>query len=178
MSKSRTLNTTLKNGIFGVIVLLPVLLGFLLLIIRGLPYKEDFDLEEDDLPFSVSGPLQDAPDNIIRFPRGKREKGQSGRSEQEGIPVTKEMPAYYEQLNAFIRPKWNAVAPTGINLNVSTWPAVDLSIAKDGRITKATIVSKSGNKAIDSAVDSLLADLKDVPVPPLAAEIQIVLEIR
>ncbi len=146
--------------------------------IAPLPEKEDFELEEADLPIYVSGPLSDAPDAIVRFPPSKRDEGQSGHSEHDGIFVTKELPAYYEQLNAFIRPKWNAVAPTDIKLNVSTWPAVDLSIAKDGHITKASIVRKSGFKAIDDAVDVLLADLKIVPMPPQAAEIHIVLEIQ
>ena len=141
-------------------------------------FKDNSEFEEDDLPISISGPLQDAPDAIIQFPRRKQDEGQSGRPEQDGIPVAKEIPAYCEQLNAFIRPKWNAVAPTGINLNVSTWPIVNLTIAKDGRISKATIASKSGNKAIDAAVDALLADLKVVPIPPLDAEISVVLEIR
>lgn len=174
------MNTPLKNVIFCVIVLLPVVLGFLLWTIWGLPYKENFDLEKDaclPLPISASGPLRDAPD-AIRFQPKKRNEEQSGRSEQDGIPATKEMPAYYEQLNAFIRPKWNAVAPTGINQNVTTWPAVDLSIAKDGCITKATIVRKSGIKAIDDAVDALLADLKIVPVSPQAVVIQIIFDIH
>ena len=211
MSNNRVLNTILKNGIFCVLVLLLVALGFLLWIIRvqhyeiislrnenissrsdlevpddlymppkiaPLPFKEDFDFEEDDLPISVSGPRQDALGNIAQFPRKKQNEGQSGHSGQDGTHAAKEMPAYYEQLNAFIRPKWNAVAPTSVDLNVTTWPAVDLSIAKDGHITNATIVSKSGIKAIDDAVDALLADLKAVPAPPLAAEIHIVLEIR
>lgn len=146
--------------------------------IAPLPFKEDFDIEEDGLPISVSGPLRDAPGDIVQFPPTKRDEVQSGHPEQDGISVTKELSAYYEQLNAFIRPKWNAVAPTSVDLNVTTWPAVDLSIAKDGHITNATIVSKSGIKAIDDAVDALLADLKAVPAPPLAAEIHIVLEIR
>ena len=142
--------------------------------IAPLPFKENFEFKEDDLPISVSGPLQDSPDAIARFPPKKRDEGQSGRPEHDGI----QMPVYYEQLNAFIRLKWNAVAPTSVNLNVSTWPAVDLSIAKDGRITKATIVSKSGIEEIDDAVDALLADLKVAPVPPLAVEIPVVFEIR
>lgn len=146
--------------------------------IAPLPFKEDFDFEEEDLPISTSDPHQDAPDAIVQFPPPKRDEGQSGHPEQDGISVTKELSAYYEQLNAFIRPKWNAVAPTGINQNVTTWPAVDFSIAKDGRIMKSAIVNKSGIKAIDDAVDALIADLKIVPVPPQAAEIHIVLEIQ
>ena len=99
---------------------------------------------------------------------------------QEGILATREMRAYYEQLNAFIRPKWNAVSPSSVELNgrVANWPSVDLTIAKDGRITNAVIVSQSGNKAIDSAVKALLADLKVVPAPPQAGIIRVTLDIR
>ena len=99
---------------------------------------------------------------------------------QDGILATKEMRDYYEQLNAFIRPKWNAVSPSSVELSgkVANWPTIHLTIAKDGRITKAAIVSKSGNKAIDAAVENLLADLKVAPVPPQAATIPVTLEIR
>ena len=99
---------------------------------------------------------------------------------QQGVLATKEMRDYYEQLNAYIRPKWNAVSPSSVELSgkVANWPTIHLTIAKDGRITKAVIVSKSGNKAIDAAVETLLADLKVAPVPPQAATIPVTLEIR
>lgn len=99
---------------------------------------------------------------------------------REGILATKEMRDYYDQLNAFIQPKWNAVSPSSVELsgNIPNWPSVDLTIAKDGRITKAVVVSLSGNKAIDDAVKILLADLKVVPVPPQAAVIRVTLDIR
>ena len=99
---------------------------------------------------------------------------------QQGILATKEMRDYYEQLNAYIRPKWNAVSPSSVELSgkVANWPTIHLTIAKDGRITKAAIVNKSGNKAIDAAVETLLADLKVAPVPPQAATIPVTLEIR
>ena len=87
---------------------------------------------------------------------------------------------YYEQLVAFIRPKWNAVSPSSIELSgsISKWPSVDLTIAKDGRISKADFVSPSGNKKIDDAVKVLLADLKVVPAPPQAGVIRVTLDIR
>jgi outer membrane biosynthesis protein TonB len=99
---------------------------------------------------------------------------------QQGILATKEMREYYEQLNAFIRPKWNAVSPSSIELNgsVSNWPTIALSIEKNGRLKDKTIVRKSGNKAIDAAVDALLANLTAVPVPPQAAVIHVTLDIR
>jgi hypothetical protein len=99
---------------------------------------------------------------------------------QQGILATKEMRDYYETLNAYIRPKWNAVSPSSVELSgkVANWPTIHLTIAKDGRITKAVIVSKSGNTAIDAAVEILLADLKVAPVPPQAATIPVTLEIR
>ena len=98
----------------------------------------------------------------------------------DGILGTKEMRDYYEQLNTFIKPQWKAVSPSSIELGgkVSTWPVVDLTIAKDGKVSKAVIVSKSGNKAVDDAVTSLLSKLKVVPVPPQACTIRITLEIR
>ncbi len=99
---------------------------------------------------------------------------------QEGVLATKEMRDYYDQLVAFIRPKWNAVSPSSVELsgNISNWPSVDLTISKKGEVTKAVIVSQSGNKAIDSAVKTLLADLKVVPAPPQAGVIRVTLDIR
>ena len=99
---------------------------------------------------------------------------------QEGVLATKEMRDYYDQLVAFIRPKWNAVSPSSVELsgNISNWPSVDLTISKKGEVTKAVIVSQSGNKAIDAAVKTLLADLKVVPAPPQAGVIRVTLDIR
>ena len=99
---------------------------------------------------------------------------------QEGILATKEMRDYYEQLNAFIRPKWNAVSPSSIELggNISNWPSIDLTISKKGEVTNAVFVSQSGNKKIDDAVKQLLANLKVVPAPPQAATIRVTLDIR
>lgn len=98
----------------------------------------------------------------------------------DGILGTKEMRDYYELLNAFIKPRWKVVSPSSIELGgkVSTWPVVDLTIAKDGKVSKAVIVSKSGNKAVDDAVSALLAKLNVVPVPPQASTIRVTLEIR
>ena len=99
---------------------------------------------------------------------------------QEGILATKEMRAYYEQLVAFIRPKWNAVSPSSVELDgkISNWPSVDLTIIKKGEVTKAVFVSQSGNRKIDDAVKVLLADLKVVPAPPQAGVIRVTLDIR
>ena len=99
---------------------------------------------------------------------------------RDGILATKEMRDYYDQLNAFIKPQWNAVSPSSVELGgkVSTWPVVDLTIAKDGKVSKAVIVSKSGNNAVDDAVTSLLSKLEVVPVPPQACTIRVTLEIR
>ena len=99
---------------------------------------------------------------------------------QDGILATKEMRDYYEQLNTFIRPKWNAVSPSSVELNgsISNWPVIELTIEKDGRIRSAVVVSKSGNKKIDDAVEMLRADLKAVPVPPQAVKIRVTLDIR
>ena len=99
---------------------------------------------------------------------------------QDGVLLTKEMRAYYDQLVAFIQPKWNSVSPASIELNgnISKWPAVDLTIAKDGTISKSVFVSPSGNKKIDDAVKLLLADLKVVPKPPEAGVIRVTLDIH
>ena len=82
---------------------------------------------------------------------------------------------YYEQLNTFIRPKWNAVSPSSIELDgkISSWPVVELTISKKGEVTNSVFVSQSGNRKIDDAVKLLLADLKTVPVPPQAAKIRV-----
>ena len=100
---------------------------------------------------------------------------------QDGVLMTKEMRAYYDQLVEFIKPKWNKVSPSAIELNgnnISKWPDVDLTIAKDGSISKAVFVSPSGNKKIDDAVKQLLADLKVVPKPPEAGVIRVTLDIH
>lgn len=111
-----------------------------------------------------------------------RQQGRFGTTDpgQQGILATKEMRDYYETLNAFIRPRWNAVSPASTELSgkVTDWPVVNLTIAKNGNITKKEIVKRSGNKAIDSAVEALLADLKAVPVPPQAATVSVTLDIR
>ena len=39
---------------------------------------------------------------------------------QQGILATKEMRDYYETLNAYIRPKWNAVSPSSVELSGET----------------------------------------------------------
>ena len=98
----------------------------------------------------------------------------------QGFQTIKKKNDYYEQLNAFIRPQWNAVSPSSVELGgkVSTWPVVDLTIAKNGTVSKAVIVSMSGNKAVDDAVDALLAKLKVVPAPPQAGVIRVTLDIR
>ena len=99
---------------------------------------------------------------------------------REGILATKEMRDYYDQLVAFLQPQWKAVSPSNIELGgkVSTWPVIELTIAKNGTLSKPVVVSRSGNKAVDDAVTSLLAKLNVVPVPPQACTIRITLDIR
>lgn len=99
---------------------------------------------------------------------------------QQGILATKEMRDYYEQLNAFIRPKWNAVSPSSIELGgrIANWPVVELAISKKGEVTSSGFISHSGNQKIDDAVKMLLGDLKVVPAPPQAAKIRVTLDIR
>ena len=100
---------------------------------------------------------------------------------QEGILATAEMRAYYAQLVAFIRPKWERVSPSSIELSgskIPNWPSIDLTISKKGEITQAVFVSPSGNGKIDDAVKLLLRDLKSVPVPPQAGTIRVTLDIR
>lgn len=118
---------------------------------------------------------------LIAALRNAASQGASGTSPgREGVLGTKEMRDYYEQLNAFIKPQWKNVSPSNIELGgkVSTWPVIDLTIAKDGTVNRAVIVGKSGNKAVDDAVTSLLSKLKVVPVPPQACTIRVTLEIR
>lgn len=85
---------------------------------------------------------------------------------------------YYNQLVTFLQSQWKAVSPSSVELGGkgSTWPVVDLTIAKDGKISRAFIVSKSSNKTVDDAVTDLLAKLKVVPVPPQAAVFRVTLE--
>jgi len=99
---------------------------------------------------------------------------------REGILATKEMRDYYDQLVAFLQPQWKAVSPSNIELGgkVSTWPVIELTIAKNGTVSNPVVVSRSGNKAVDDAVTSLLAKLNVVPVPPQACTIRITLDIR
>ena len=99
---------------------------------------------------------------------------------QDGILATKELRDYYNQLIAFIQPKWDSLSPSNTELSgrISNWPVVQLTIAKDGRITNAEFVRKSGNKKIDDPVDVLLAGLKTVPVPPQPIKINVTLDIQ
>ena len=119
---------------------------------------------------------------LIAALRNVASQGASGTPNpgREGILATKEMRDYYDRLVAFLQPQWIAVSPSNIELGgkVSTWPVIDLTIAKDGTVNRAVIIGKSGNKAVDDSVSSLLAKLKVVPVPPQACTIRITLEIR
>ena len=71
----------------------------------------------------------------------------------------------------------NGVSASKLGSKVSTWPVIDLTIAKDGKMSRAFVVSKSSNKAVDDAVTALLAKLKVVPVPPQACTIRVALDI-
>jgi TonB family protein len=143
--------------------------------IEGINQKMNIDLHT-----YLSDPK--AREALIADIRSAATQGTAGTPNpgREGILATKEMRDYYEQLNAFIRPQWNAVSPSSVELGgkVSTWPVVDLTIAKNGTVSKAVIVSKSGNKAVDDAVNALLAKLKVVPAPPQAGVIRVTLDIR
>lgn len=99
---------------------------------------------------------------------------------QKGILATKEIRDYYEQLNAYIRPKWSAVSPANTELSgsISNWPVLELTIEKNGKIRSAIMVAKSGNRKIDDAAELLRTDLKAVPVPPQAITIRVTLDIR
>ncbi len=118
----------------------------------------------------------------LRAAASGTQQGRYGTTDpgQNGILATKEMRDYYEQLNAFIRPKWNAVSPSSVEISgkISNWPSIDLTISKKGEVTKAEFVSQSGNKKIDDAVKVLLADLKVVPAPPQGGVIRVTLDIR
>ena len=119
---------------------------------------------------------------LIAALRSAASQGASGTPNpgREGILATKEMRDYYDRLVAFLQPQWIAVSPSNIELGgkVSTWPVIDLTIAKDGTVNRAVIVGKSGNKAVDDSVSALLANLKVVPVPPQATTIRVTLEIK
>ena len=119
---------------------------------------------------------------LIAALRNAASQGASGTPNpgREGILVTKEMRDYYDRLVAFLQPQWKNVSPSNIELGgkVSTWPVIDLTIAKDGTVNRAVIVGKSGNKAVDDSVSALLANLKVVPVPPQATTIRVTLEIQ
>jgi len=107
-------------------------------------------------------------------------RSRTSNSVPESSSAAIEIGAYREQLNKFIRPKWNAVAPSSaeLNGNISIWPIVELNIAEDGRVTKAVIIRKSGNNMIDAAVETLLLDLKVVPAPLRVVAIQVTFDIR
>ncbi len=137
---------------------------------------------EQDAARNIAKARQDALNAIRDVSTAAQAGGRFGTPNpgQDGILANAEMRAYYEQLNSFIRPKWNRVSPSNVEMGASipNWPVVNLTIGKDGRVTKAVVVKKSGNKVIDTAVDALLADLKVVPVPPQSVVIQVTLDIR
>ena len=119
---------------------------------------------------------------IAGIQRDASQSGKYGTTDpgQDGILATKEMRDYYTLLTKFIYPKWTAVSPSTIELSgkISNWPVVELTIAKDGRVTNSGIVSASGNKKLDDAARALLAELKTVPVPPQAIRIPVTLNIQ
>lgn len=75
---------------------------------------------------------------------------------------------------------FRVVSPSNIEHGgkVANWPIVDLTIEKDGKVVRTSVISRSGNRAVDDAVTTFLANLKVVPAPPQAAVIRVTLEIQ
>ena len=100
---------------------------------------------------------------------------------QEGVLPDAATRRYLIELEAHIKPQWNRYSPSETEFNknsVSTWPVAHITVAKDGRVSRAVIVKKSGVAAVDDAASRLLADLKVVPVPPAAATFPVTLTIE
>jgi hypothetical protein len=91
--------------------------------------------------------------------------------------VEEMMCIYFEQLNAFLYPKWKTISPSGIEHSAEAAPCalVELTISKDGQIITATFDKPSGNELIDAATKAFLSDLNAVPKPPFEMVVRITL---
>ena len=91
--------------------------------------------------------------------------------------VEEMMCIYFEQLNAFLYPKWKTISPSGIEHSAEAAPCAlaELTISKDGRIITATFDKPSGNELIDTATKVFLSDLDAVPKPPFELVVRITL---
>ena len=105
-----------------------------------------------------------------------RENGNPPFNPMLDITTVEEMMCnYFEQLNAFLYPKWKEFSPSGIEHSAEVAPValVELTISKDGRITAATFDKSSGNEQIDTATKKFLSVLSDVPKPPFELVVRI-----
>ena len=71
---------------------------------------------------------------------------------------------YWERLGNYIQSRWSE-PPGSLLGDARPQVTIQLSIAADGRVTSARIISRSGNNPMDESVQRLLANLDRVPAP-------------
>lgn len=86
-------------------------------------------------------------------------------TERAKAVTSREMLNYYEQVRVFLMSSWRQ--PNAAQLN-NTRPEVKVLIHVDasGRIVSAKIVKRSGNRAMDESVETLLRKVRILPKPP------------
>ena len=82
---------------------------------------------------------------------------------------------YWERLGNYIKSRWSE-PPGSLLGDARPQVTIQLSIAADGRVTSARIISRSGNSPMDESVQRMLANLDRVPAPSNGStSIQIIL---
>lgn len=103
-----------------------------------------------------------AKDSSGNFPHRSVNKNNTGRVK---AVTSREMLNYYEQVRVFLMSSWRQ--PNAAQLN-NARPEVKVLIHVDasGRIVSAKIVKRSGNRAMDESVETLLRKVRILPKPP------------
>lgn len=106
-------------------------------------------------------------------------RGGRGLAGGGGGPVgvlDKDLIDYYNKVAAYLKRNWNQPNKAALN---NSMPKVELRLRIDnaGKVLSATIIRRSGNRAMDASVEELVQDLKVLPNPPKAMEFVVTMEI-
>ncbi len=106
-------------------------------------------------------------------------RGGRGLAGGGGGPVgvlDKDLIDYYDKVAAYLKRNWNQPNKAALN-NTMPKAEVRLRIDNAGKVLSATIIRRSGNRAMDASVEELVQGLKVLPNPPKAMEFVVTMEI-
>lgn len=106
-------------------------------------------------------------------------RGGRGLAGGGGGPVgvlDKDLIDYYDKVAAYLKRNWNQPNKAALN---NSMPKVEVRLRIDnaGKVLSATIIRRSGNRAMDASVEELVQELKVLPNPPKAMEFVVTMEI-